>query len=286
MSELQNFRAAPGVNRGVLERLRDVFTGSRRGPTVGESVQAATRTVDTWLNDASKPNRKRNMAMVSLAVLLGGGTGAYFAFRATPQPDYMTADLDAIFDFTLLSDDFNKLPIEKRLQLMQQLVARLKNMSSGDSMMLGAFAAGIAGAARDQLEENGSRLAIDAWDKYAVDYAKVPDGERAEYLDKTFVEMSKMLEVVANGAPRDVSDEKRLTEMREQVAQNREIMQKNPDAMPSGEQLGEIFTFMNFTVGSHATTQQRNRGQQMMRDMTRHFRGRDTATGQPVSGPR
>jgi hypothetical protein len=64
------------------------------------------------------------------------------------------------------------------------------------------------------------------------------------------------------------------------------MMQKNPDAMPSGEQLGEIFTFMNFTVGSHATTQQRNRGQQMMRDMTRHFRGRDTATGQPVSGPR
>jgi hypothetical protein len=56
--------------------------------------------------------------------------------------------------------------------------------------------------------------------------------------------------------------------------------------MPSGEQLGEIFTFMNFTVGSHATTQQRNRGQQMMRDMTRHFRGRDTATGQPVNGPR
>jgi hypothetical protein len=279
MSELRDFRPAPGLDRGLLDRLRDALAGSRRGPSVGESVSAATRRGGAWLH--ATPTRKRNVLIACAIALVAGSAGGYFALRPTPQPDYMTADLDAIFDFTLLSDEFNKLPIDERLKLMQQLVSRLKNMSSSDSMMLGAFAAGIAGAARDQLEENGSRLAIDAWDKFAVDYASVPDADRAAYLDKTFVEMSKMMEVVANGAPRDVSDEKRLEEMRAEVARNREMMQSNPDAMPSGEQMGEIFTFMNFTVGSHATVQQRTRGQQMMRDMVRHFRGRDTQTGKP-----
>jgi hypothetical protein len=279
MSELRDFRPAPGLDRGVLDKVRDAVAGSRRGPTVGESVSAVRERAKAWLG--ASPTRARNVLIAAAVIVVAGGVGGYFALRPTPQPDYMTADLDAIFDYTLLSDEFNKLPIEERLKLMQQLVSRLKNMSSSDSMLLGAFAAGIAGAARDQLEENGSRLAIDAWDKYAVDYAKVPEGDRAGYLDKTFVEMSKMMEVVANGAPRDVSDEKRLEEMREQVGRNREMMQNNPDAMPSGEQLGEIFTFMNFTVGSHATVQQRTRGQQMMRDMVRHFRGRDTGTGKP-----
>lgn len=279
MSELRDFRPAPGLDRGVLDKLRDTLAGSRRGPTVSESISAARDRARTWLH--ASPTRPRNVLITCAIVLLAGGVGGYFALRPTPQPDYMTADLDTIFDFTLLSDEFNNLPIEERLRLMQQLVARLKNMSSSDSMLLGAFAAGIAGAARDQLEENGSRLAIDAWDKYAVDYAKVPESDRAAYLDKTFVEMSKMMEVVANGAPRDVSDEQRLEEMSEQVGRNREMMQSNPDAMPSGEQLGEIFTFMNFTVGSHANVQQRTRGQQMMRDMVRHFRGRDPATGKP-----
>jgi hypothetical protein len=280
MSMLQDLRPAPGTQRGFFSRIRDAF-GGRRGPTVGESVAAFRERAGRWLGDPIKgAARKRAIAIATAVVVIGASTGAYFALRTTPTPDYATAGLDEIFDFTLLSDDFNKLPIEERLKLMQQLVSRLKSMSSGDSMMLGAFAAGIAGAARDQLEENGSKLAIDAWDKFAVDYAKVPDAERSQYLDKTFVEMSKMLEIVANGKPRDVPDEKRLEEMQTQVQRNREAMQK-PGTMPNGEQMGEIFTFMNFTVGSHANVQQRTRGQQMMRDMTRHFRNRDTATGKP-----
>lgn len=286
MSELQNFRDAPGLNRSWMDRIRDALAGSRRGPTVGESAAVASERVGAWWNDPAAPNRKRNVGIALAVLLVGGGTGAYFALRPTPQPDYMTAGLDEIFDFTLLSDEFNKLPIEERLKLMQQLVSRLKSMSSSDSMLLGAFAAGIAGSARDQLEENGSKLAIDAWDKYALDYAKVPDDQRGEFLDKTFIEMSKMLEIVGNGKPRDVSDERRLEEMREEVGRNREMMKSNPDAMPSGEQMGEIFAFMNFTVGGHANVQQRTRGQQMMRDMTRHFRGRDPATGKPLDGPR
>jgi hypothetical protein len=282
MSDLSNLRPMPGSDRSMLDRVRDAIGGARKGPTVSETMTTARQRIAAWFEDGAKgPARRRGAVIVAAVLLVGGGAGSYFALRATPMPDYDTAGLDDVFNYTLLTDDFNNLPIEERLKLMRQLVARLKSMSANDSMLLGAFAAGIAGAARDQLEENGSKLAIDAWDKYAQDYAKIPDENRAEFLDDTFIEMSKMLEIVANGTPRDVSDEKRLEEMQDQVQRDGKRLRENPDAMPNNEQLGELFAFMNFTVGGHANTQQRQRGQQMMRDMTRHFRGKDTATGKP-----
>src|SRR2546423_1864572 len=84
------------------------------------------------------------------------GVGAYFAFRPVPQPDYRKDNLRKVFNYTLLTDEFNRLPIEKRLELIGQLVQRMKGMSAGDSTLLAAFAAGIAGKARAQIEENAS----------------------------------------------------------------------------------------------------------------------------------
>jgi hypothetical protein len=59
---------------------------------------------------------------------------------------------------------------------------------------------------------------------------------------------------------------------------------RDPNNQPPGEALGRVFEFMNNNVGSHATPEQRTRGLQMMRDMTRMFRGQDIATGKPL-GP-
>jgi hypothetical protein len=236
-----------------------------------------------WWDDEERRAKLLRVGVPALVLLLvGGGVGAYVALRERPTPDYATERLDLLFDYTLLSDEFNRLPVEERLRLMQMLVDRLKKMSSSDSMLLGAFAAGIAGQAREQIERNASRLAIDVWDKYAKDYPDVSAAEREKFLEDTYVQFSKMMETVG-GQVRDVSDEQRVAEAREQAQRDRERM-SNPDRAPDGEALGRFFGFMNNNVGGHATPQQRVRGQQMLRDMSRHFRGEAIATGEKGPG--
>lgn len=267
---ISNIGPIPGLRKGGVGGL---LGGLRKGPGIGESIDS----ISGWWKGRSPNFRKR--ALFSLAVLLiGGGVATYFIVRPVPQPNYDTAGLDDVFNYTLLTDEFNKLPVERRLELMGKLVSRLKKMSAGDSMLLAAFASGIAGSARDQIERNASKLAIDVWDKYAVDYAAVKPENREEYLDKTFVEFTKMMEVAVDGKPSDKSDDERISEMKKQVERDRERL-RDPDRTPTGEEMGRFLSFVNGNVGGHATAQQRTRGQAMLRDMARHFRGQDISTG-------
>jgi len=277
----------PGLRgKGVGGLFGGLLGGMRRGPSALESLGVVG---DWWKRRTSEPGgggrRFKRMAMAGLVVaILGGSVGAYFVLRPVSQPDYMTARLDDVFNYTLLTDEFNKLPVEERLALMGKLVQRMKSMSAGDSMLLAAFASGIGGAAREQIERNASRLAIDTWDKYAIDYADVDEEERGEYLEKTFIEFSTMMEVAIDGKPMDKTDEQRIEDMNKQVEQDRAQMRKS-EQQPSGEEMGRFFAFMNTTVAGQANAQQRTRGQQMLRDMTRHFRGQDISTGAPKKGP-
>lgn len=200
------------------------------------------------------------------------GVGLYFILRPVPQPDFKKARLNKIFSYTLLTDEFNRQPVEKRLELIGQLVNRLKNMSSGDSMLLASFAAGIAGSARQQIEENGSRLAIDLWDKYAREYAAVKVEDKGAFLDSTLIEFTKMMETIA-GTPRDIPDSERLAEAQRQAKRDEEQLRgKN---QPPTKALARMVTLMRDNVGSHASVAQKTRGQQMMVDMVRHLRGDD-----------
>ncbi len=226
---------------------------------------------------------KRTVIVGGAVFLLSAGVTAYFVLRPIPRPDYETAGLDDLFNYTLLTDEFNRLPVEERMRLISQLVQRLKNMKPSESLLLASFAAGIEASARDQIEENASRLAVDAWDMYAKDYASVPDEGREQYLENTFVEFAKMMETVGEGKPRDISDEDRVNEMRSQVQKDMKDI-KDPENRPDNKQLAGFLGFMNNKVASRASAQQRTRGQQMLRDMTRHFRGQDIATGKPRGG--
>lgn len=283
MSETTN---KPGMMPSLLDEPTPAPSPkpARAGLLVRMRAKARAR-FDRWWSpiDADPARRKRWIvgARVALgALVVGLGVGAYFTFRPVPQPDYLDDPLDDVLGYTLLTDEFNKLPVDKRLALIGQLVQRFKSMNSQDSVLMASFAAGIAGAARDQLMENGSRLAVDTWDKFAVDYSKVPDENRGEYLDKAFVDFTKMMETLG-GQPRDISDEDRLAEGRRQAARDVERIKENPDRAPSGEMAGRMFQFMNEGVGKYASAQQRVRGQQMMRDMVRRMRGVDIVTGKP-----
>lgn len=278
---------SPGTRPGLLDDLVPAAPPARAGwLRIRPAIPAGWRAA--WAARMADPLRRRKtvalLRAAGVAAVLGLGVGAYLVFRPVPQPDYLADDIDSVFDYTLLTDEFNKLPVEERLALMGQLVQRMKSMSAGDSVLLSAFAAGIAGSARRQIEENVSRLAVDVWDKYAKDYGAVPDAERAAYLEKTFVEFTKMMEAVG-GSPRDVPDEERLAEAKRQSDRDRQNLRSGEAGM-NGEAFGTAFTFMNTTVGGHASPQQRVRGGQMMRDMARQFRGQDLATGKPLPPPK
>lgn len=243
-----------------------------------------------WIDDPMKgPSRRRRARLAAIFAGVAVMGVATWAILPRSQPDYLYDPIDELFDYTLLTDDFNSLPLDERLALLSQLISRLKGMSSEDSLLLAAFASGIAGEARKQLEENASRLAIDMWDSYAVDYSKVPEDEREQYLEKTFVDFTRTMETLA-GEQSDATDEERIQGMKDQAAREQQRMTSAQGPKPPGEALGMVFDVMNGNVGGHASPQQRQRGAQMMRDMMRHFRGRDPETGKadpkPVEPPK
>ena len=141
-------------------------------------------------------------------------------------------------------------------------------------------AVGIAGAARKQLEENASRLAIDVWDRHARQYGQVPLEDREAFLQKAYADFVRMGETLS-GNVSTKTDEELVAQGKRQAQRDIEWAKKNPQRMPDGEALGTVFAVMNNNVGAHATAEQKARGQQMMRDMMRLFRNQDISTGKP-----
>jgi hypothetical protein len=208
-----------------------------------------------------------SLLLLALAVTL------FFVFRPIPQPDYEADPLDEVMNYTLLTDEFNKLPVEKRLSLLADLIKRLKNMSAEDSMLMAAFGAAInSDKLREQLMKNASLVAIDMWDKQAIDYRGVPESERGAFLDKTFLEFARLGETLA-GQPSNKTDDEILKEGREQARRDQEMFKSGKG--PTGGQLARMADFMRNGMGKNSNPQQQIRGQQLMRDMTRHLRGQD-----------
>ena len=203
-----------------------------------------------------------------LGVLVGAGatvaTMAWLESRVQPPPDYETASIDVLFDYTLLTDDFNNLPIEERLELIKQLIARLQDVGGGDSVLIAYFASLIAGEARAQLGENTSRLVIDLMDSYAVEYDTLAELEtRDAFMIDKAIEFQKTMEGLA-GVNRDISDEERVADMREQAGRDRERMQSGE--IRAGDAL-RMFDVVNNVMGQHASGHQKIRIAKFMQDM-------------------
>jgi hypothetical protein len=210
-------------------------------------------------------------------LVLVAAISAYFILRPVPKPDYASDDISRLFDFTFLTAEFNRLPVEERMELIGMLIQRMNNMSASESVILAGFAAGVAGKARAQIEENASRLMIDLWDKYAIDYAAVPVDDRGAFLDATMIELAKTMEAMG-GRPRDVSDSDRLAEIQRQSKRDGEAMRSGQGPPPQA--MGRMFGYMRDNVGERANPAQRVRAQQLMVDMTRRARG------EPLTGRR
>ncbi|MDX2147910.1 MAG: hypothetical protein SFZ23_10340 [Planctomycetota bacterium] len=275
IAQAQNARAAKQAKarvasdgRSALARFEDDL-----------KARLKTRFARTW-SDPKKQKRAKLVAGVGIPVLLIAGAAAYWQFGMVHEPDYFDDDLGDVFDYTLLSSEFNQLPVKRRLELIQQLVQRLKGMSADDSVMMASFAAGIAGKAREQLMQNASLVMIDVFDQYAKKYDQVPEHEREAFINETFLDITKTAEAVM-GINRNISDEERLADAKRQAEREKERVASR-GAERSGTMTGRMFEFMNENVGGNADPVQRARSTKLMRDMARQFRGQDPDTGKPV----
>ncbi len=217
----------------------------------------------------SRPRARLGVGIAAGALALGVAVGAFFYFRPTPQPDFRTANIDVLFNYTLLTDEFNKLPVEQRLELIAELVKRLKSIDADQSLLMAAFAAQITGEVRTQFEKNASLLAVDLFDKYAEDFnPRAEPAERDRYVENTFIEFQKTLEKVA-GEERNISDEDRLIEGRRQAQRDLEFVQSG--RMPV-ENTVRMITFLNNGVGQHASGHQKIRINSMIAQMVKTLR--------------
>jgi len=213
---------------------------------------------------------KRGVLALACLVLIGGAVGGWMYAHREP-PDYDIDGLDSVFDYTLLEDDFNNLPVKQRLELIGKLVARLKNMNSGDSVLLAAFAAGIAGSAREQIEKNASRVMLDMTDQYATKYESLEGEAKDKYLEEAMVDMFRTMDAL-DGTPSAKTDEQILADAKRDSQRMKDFSGKL-DAEQRGQRSERMFSFMRNGIGGHSSPAQRARITGFMRDAGRMIRG-------------
>lgn len=266
---------------GSLLRPEDFgpLTSAKRGLSLRTRLnRAGERLIDGVKDRWQRPGFRRGSQYALVALVLAGLVAAYLSLRPRSVPDYLNDDLDDVLDYTLLSADFNKLPLRERLSLMKNLIERFKGMDGGDSALMAAFAAGLSKTALEQARENMERLAVDLWDDAASRYKDVPVADRKAYLDNTFLEFSKLMEETA-GIKGDESDAERLAEAKQDAQRD---MQRAPDpkAMTSAG-VNPLVKLMQDRGQKVSSPEQRGRMAKFSRDMVRHLRGQNIDTGEP-----
>jgi len=186
-----------------------------------------------------------------------------------PQPDYESADMSKMFNYTLLTDEFNRLPVKERLELVSQLYNRVRDMDASESAMMASFFAGVAGEARQQLEKNAGKLLVDATDMVAKDYTSVPPEQKKSYLDDAYIRLVRLTEPFDSSIA-NKSDEEILERGKRDATNNRDSI-KNGEV--TAKQASRMLVFMDRQVQKSATIRQQQRLTLFMRDMTRNLRG-------------
>jgi hypothetical protein len=266
----------------LLEGLDAPSSPSARGPSLRDRLRVDVRDLPAALRDAMDHHKKLAAAIGISIGLLGAGSGAalaWAAFRPINAPDAGNDPLTNVLGFALLDKDFRKLPVRERLDLILQLAQRLQSMNAGDSVLVAAFAAGIAGEARAQLEENMRTLGIDLMADYAKNYALVDDTNREAFLDETVLEWSRMVEQLT-GEESDATDEERMADMREQADRDAAAARRSDGPLTADNVVG-FFESMQADINGDAKPNQRAQTARFVRDMTRHLRGRDIKTNTP-----
>jgi len=263
-----------------------VAFGKVTSPTLRERLNDGAQAAASSVADRAgalwqRPGSRRGTKVCLAVLLLASAAALFWAVLPRSAPDYLNDDLEDVLDYTLLTEDFNKLALADRLRLMKQLIERFKGMDGGDSALLAAFAAGLSRTALEQARLNMERLAVDLWDDYSSRYRNIPVKDRQAFLDDSFLEFSKLMEETA-GISRERSDSDRLADAKKQAARDTERAPE-PGAM-TPERVAPLLKMMQDRGQQVSSPEQRGRMAKFSRDMVRHLRGQDVDSGAPKSG--
>ena len=230
----------------------------------------------------SAKRRRADFLRGGIIALLGIGAGAAIAASggqtnpySSDQPDPFGGRLRSV----VFEDEFNRYPVEERLEIIRELLDRMRTMDSGSSAMLAAFAAGIKDEARKQLDTNARTLMIDFVDLHAQRYASASASERERMLDESLREMVTLQrELFGQNADED-SVEEGVEDAKQDAKREEERAAEGRSRMNGGEAAGFVRWAQNESEDSGPN--QRARVTLFMRDMTRHMRGQDLDTGKP-----
>lgn len=266
---------APGLNMPSLTEGLETPAPEQRSDRRPLSVSIAEK--------LDRHGKKIGLTLAA-AGLVAGAAFAYDAFKPIRPPDPWRAPLDDVLGFALLDADFNRLPLERRLDLAKEIVARLRSMTAQDSVLMAAFAAGISGVARQRLEDNMSRLMVDLFDSFAKTYAAAADADKERVIEESLLamlELQRDLDPVGVTGERDARD--RLDELRERTTARERAAAG--DSRPTSIEPGraeDVLRRVEQGVADRTSPAERARTVRFMRDTVRYLRGRDVATGRPA----
>lgn len=245
--------------------------------------------------DASKPGvlhrpvrvSGRAAKVIGASLALGGaavgGAFAWSAFKPINPPDVFNDPFKDVLGFALLDKDFNRLPIEERLRLLKELSDKMKSLSGSDSALMAAFAAGITGEARAQLERNIRTLMVDVVDKFALEYARSGEADREKAMEQALLGMFELTGQLRFDEP-DPEREGRtpaeqLARVREEATDRADRMKGEGNNQVGAGDVGAVFQWVQQDVNQYSSPSERARTTRFMRDAVRYMRGQDVNTG-------
>lgn len=219
---------------------------------------------------------------LALVGLVAGASVAWSELRPIRPPNTFNDPFRDVLGFALLDKDFNRLPIEERIRLLQEMAEKIRGLSSGDSAMMAAFAAGITGKAREQLEANLRTLMVDLVDKFALDYARSTEADREKAMEQCLLQMFELTNKLRMDEPKQGDDTpaQNLAEVRESASARAERMKgdANKSQVDSSDVAG-VFQWVQSDVSKYSDPSERARTTRFMRDAVRYMRGQDINTG-------
>ncbi|MEC9372764.1 MAG: hypothetical protein VYC34_02935 [Planctomycetota bacterium] len=256
----------------LLDELDAAPPGKTKAPKAKREVSAFEKKA-RWIG-----------AGLALSGLLASAAIAWGGSLGSAPPDPFADPFDNVLAYTLLDKNFNRLPLEERMALIKQIAERLGSLDGGDSALMAAFAAGISGEARRQLQENISVLGMDILDKFAREYAasdhEDPNAAMEDAL-RDMIDLTQELRTLAGDQPRRSTDET-IDLIRRQSEREAEREQQAAGSSLDDGEVDEVFDWVQNDVNQYASPNERARVTRFMRDATRFMQGRDVRTGKPM----
>ena len=225
---------------------------------------------------------RRRWASGSLVAIVALSMAALWWTSRVTKPDPIEDPLDSVLGFALLEANFNKLPVDERIDMIAALVKRLSSMDGQSAGMLAAFAAGINGReAREQLAENMTKLLADILEEVSRDYANPRPEEREKLAEKSFVDMVRKFSRF-DGNPDTRTDEEILADGKRQAQRDRS--RGNPWQNQTG-MASRMFSMSREEIGERQSPQAQQRFWMMMGDVTKMLNGEEVTPTQNTPDP-